>query len=218
MKDENQKTTEVKKEGFFRKPWVQSVAAMIIIFGSLGGFLFWQSTKDTVSIDNSILEAPIINISPTLPGTLNALYVKEGDRVLANAEVALVGSQVISTKDAGIVSSAPLLLGAYFAPGQTVASVVNDQEMKAVGSVEETNGLKDIKTGQRATFTVDAFPGNTYKGTVEEISPTSSDTGIVFSISDKRPIKKFNVKVRFNVGAYPELKNGMSAKIKIYTK
>ena len=209
---------EIKKESVFKKGWVQSIIAVIVIFGLLSVFLFWQYERNTVLIENSDLEAPIINLSPVSPGVLNALYVKEGDRIAANSQIALVGSQIIYSKDGGIVSYAPVVLGAYFSPGQIVASIVNDKEMKVVGEVEETKGLKNIAVGQRATFTVDAFSGKNYEGIVDEISPTSNDTAVVFSISDKRPIKKFNVKVRFNVSDYPELKSGMSAKIRVYTK
>ena len=202
----------------FKKPWVQSVIAFVVIFGALGTFLFWQLKRNTVSIENADLEAPLVNLTPSAPGVLNALYVKEGDRVAANAQVALVGSQVISTQNAGIVASAPLLLGAYFMPGQTVVSVVNDGEMKVVGQIEETKGLSDLKVGQKATFSVDAFPGKKYEGTVSEISPISNDNGIIFSISDQRPIKKFNIKINFDVASHSELKSGMSAKITVYTK
>jgi len=207
-----------KKENIFTKGWVQSLIAVIVIFGSLAGFIFWQSEKNTILIENSDLEAPIINLSPTSPGILNALYVQEGDLVPVNGEVALVGSQTISAQDGGIVASAPNVLGTYFSPGQIVVSIVNNAEMKVVGQIDETKGLSSIKVGQRATFSVDAFSGKTYEGVVDEISAISADTGIVFSISDKRPVKKFDVKVRFNVSDYPELKSGMSAKITVYTK
>jgi multidrug resistance efflux pump len=208
----------VKKQNIFKKPWVQSLISFIVIFGSLIVFLFWQSTKDTVFIENSDLEAPIINITPSAPGTLNALYVKEGDIVPANSQIALVGSQIIYSKENGIVSYAPNVLGAYFSPGQTVVSIVNQDEMNVVGQIDETKGLSSLKVGQRATFSVDAFSGKNYEGIVDEISPTSNDNGVIFSISDKRPIKNFDVKVRFNVADYPELKSGMSAKITVYTK
>ncbi|HEV7701992.1 MAG TPA: efflux RND transporter periplasmic adaptor subunit [Candidatus Paceibacterota bacterium] len=214
-KDTEQK---INKIPMFKKPWVQSITAFVVIFGLLGIFLFWQVERNTVSIENSNLEAPIINLTPASPGTLNALYVKEGDRVEANAQIALVGSQIISTQNAGIVASAPRLLGAYFLPGQTVVSVVNDKEMKVVGQIEETKGLSSLEIGQRAAFSVDAFPGKRYEGTLSEISPVSNDNGIIFSISDQRPTKKFNVKIYFNVADYPELKSGMSAKLTVYTK
>lgn len=206
------------KQNIFKKGWVQSLIAFVVIFGSLFGFLFFESNKNTVFIENSGLEAPIINLTPSSPGILNAMYVKEGDHILANSEVALVGSQIISAKVGGIVASAPLLLGSYFSPGQTIVSIVNVDEMKVVGQIEETKGLSSLAVGQRAIFSVDAFPGKNYEGVVDEISPVSNDNGIVFSISDKRPVKKFDVKVRFNVANFPELKSGMSAKITVYTK
>jgi multidrug resistance efflux pump len=205
-------------ENVLKKPWVLSLFSFIIIFGLLGLFLFWQESSNTVFIENSNLEAPMINLAPSSPGVLNALYVKEGDIVPANSQVALVGSQIISTGDGGLVSSAPIVLGSYFSPGQTVVSIVNVSQMKVVGQLEETKGLNRIKIGQRATFSVDAFPGKTYEGVVDNISAVSDNTGVVFNISDQRPIEKFDVEVQFNVAEYPELKSGMSAKITVYTK
>ena len=207
-----------KKEHIFKRPWMHSLISFVLIFGALAGFIFWQMNVNTVFIENSYLEAPIINLTPSEAGILNALYVSEGDILAANSEVALVGSQIIYAKEGGIVSSAPAVLGSYFSPGVTVVSVVNNKEMKVVGEVEETKGLSSLKSGQRAIFTVDALPGKNYNGVVDQISPVSIDNAVIFSISDKRPVKKFNVKVRFNMAAYPELKSGMSAKITVYTR
>ncbi len=209
---------KIKKAHILKTPWIRSAIYFIIIFGVLGVFLFWQTERSKVSIDNSYLDAPIVNLTPTSPGTLNALYVKEGDRVQADSQIALVGSQIIYTKEGGIVSSAPLVLGSYYSPGQTVVSIVNDQKMRVIGKIEETKGLDSIKIGQRATFTVDTFPNNEYEGIVDEISPVSNTSGILFSISDKRPVNKFNVYVTFDISKYPELKSGMSAKLLVYIK
>jgi multidrug resistance efflux pump len=207
-----------KKESIFKKPWMQSIVVIVVIFGALGGFLYWQSTAGTVSIENSLLDAPVVNLSPTSGGTLNALYVKPGDVVAAGAQVALVGTDVISAKDGGIIASTPEALGGYFNPGETVVSVVVNADMEVTGQVDETKGLENLAVGQRATFTVDAFPGKKYTGIVDQIGATADNTGVLFSISDDRPTQKFDIKVRFDVNAYPELKNGMSAKITVYTK
>jgi len=217
MNEENNKQ-EIKKESIFKKPWMQSLIAFVLIFGLLTVFLLWEKNKNTVFIENSILSAPIINISTATPGVLNALYVKEGDTVLDNAQIALVGSQILTTGKGGIVSNAPEVIGSYFSPGQIVASVVDNQDMKVVGQVDETGGLQDIKKGERATFTVDAFGSKIFEGQVDEVSPVSNNTGVIFSISDKRAIQKFDVKVIFNVKSYPELRSGMSAKITVHTK
>jgi multidrug resistance efflux pump len=223
MNEENKQNNNVlenvpEKKHILKRPWMHSLISFVVIFGLLGLFLFWQVSSSTVFIENSNLEAPVINIAPSSPGVLNALYVKEGDVVGANTPIALVGSQTISTEDGGVVASAPVVLGSYFSPGQTVVSIVNVAEMKVVGQIEETKGLNRIKAGQRATFSVDAFPGKTYEGIVDNISAVSDDTGVVFNISDQRPIEKFDVNVRFNIADYPELKSGMSAKITVYTK
>ena len=209
---------ENKTENLFSKPWVHSLGYSVLIFGLLGVFIFWQFNRSRVYIENSYLNAPIVNLSPTTGGVLNSLSVKEGDKVAANTQVAVVGSQIISTREGGTIVKADSVLGSYFSPGQTVVSIVNDTEMKVIGAIEETKGLSDITPGQPASFTVDAFPGKTYEGVLDQVSPVSSDTGVVFSISDKRPVKKFDVHVRFDIAKYPELKSGMSAKITVYTK
>ncbi len=48
---------------------------------------------------------------------------------------------------------------------------------------------------------------------VEAVAPSSRTGDIVFSISDKRQEQEFEVRVSYDVAAYPELKNGMSAKM-----
>jgi hypothetical protein len=78
--------------------------------------------------------------------------------------------------------------------------------------------LADISVGDLVSFTVDAFSGKTYTGVVDSIDSTSNDSGVVFSISDKRPVKEFDINVKYDVALHPEFKNGMSAKMKIYKK
>ncbi len=194
------------------------MVALVVVFGILGAFLYWQSSRGSILVENSDLEAPIINLSPVTAGTLNDLYVHTGDVITANTPVALVGTTTITAKEGGTIIHTPEALGGYYNPGSVVVSMVKTSDMKVVGSIEENKGLKDIAVGQRATFTVDAFPGTTYVGIVDEVSQTSVETGVLFSISDKRPTKKFAIKVRFDVASYPELKNGMSAKITVHTK
>lgn len=210
-------TTENKKEKLFLKSWVQSITSMIIIFGVLIGFIYFEYSKNTVFIENSYLDAPLSNVNPVTAGVLNAIYVKDGDQVITDQNIALVGSEIIHAKESGIVSSAPHVIGGYYNVGQTITTIVVKDKMRVIGSIEETKGLKKISSGQRVIFTVDAFPGKKYEGVIDEISPISNDNGIAFSISDKRPIKKFNVYVEYDNSQYPELRSGMSAKMTIYT-
>ncbi len=46
---------------------------------------------------------------------------------------------------------------------------------------------------------------------MDEVSPEAQAGDVVFQISDQREEQIFDVKVRFDPTAYPELKDGMSA-------
>jgi multidrug resistance efflux pump len=107
-------------------------------------------------------------------------------------------------------------IGKNFAPYEAVATMINSEDLRVVAQVEEDKGLADIRVGQPAYFTVDAFGSKKYSGIVDEISPTARSGDVVFNISSARQQQEFNVKIRFNVSDYPELKNGMSAKAWIY--
>jgi hypothetical protein len=73
-----------------------------------------------------------------------------------------------------------------------------------------------VHIGQRAVVTVDAFGGREFHGVVDEVSQQPREQGIAFSISDKREVREFEVKVRFNGPPDPVLQQGMSARLWVY--
>jgi multidrug resistance efflux pump len=87
-----------------------------------------------------------------------------------------------------------------------------------VGKIDENKGLKDIRVGQTVSFTVDALPGNTYWGYIDEISPSALAPAFSFSTSSERSTQQFNVYAKFDSSLYSLIKNGMSAKIVVYTR
>ena len=99
-----------------------------------------------------------------------------------------------------------------------VATMIDPTQLRVVGNLDENKGLANIQVGDAATFTVDAFGSKQYEGVVDEVSPTSQQGSIVFDISSQRPTNQFDVYVRFDPAQYPQLKNGMSARIWVYTK
>jgi multidrug resistance efflux pump len=214
-----EKNIEIEiKKSIFSKPWVQSLTGIIIIVVIFVVFLFWRILGNEIKIDNSSVSAPIIDLSPTTTGILDEIYVAVGQTIQPNTEVAKVGNETIVSKVGGIVVSVNHQEGQFFSPGMPVVSMINPEEERIVGQIDENKGLSDIKVGQVATFTVDAYGNKKFQGVVEEISPISDQSGVVFSISDKRQVKQFDVKVRFDISAHPEFKQGMSAKITIYKK
>ena len=219
MDKENKKIEgELLKKSIVSKPWFKSLIGVIIIILLLIGFTYWRMVAGKVVIENSSIQAPVINLSSSTPGILSEIYVKVGDVVSDNTPVAKVGNETILSKISGIIASVNHQEGQFFGAGSPVVSMVNTKEEKVVGKIDEDKGLVDIKVGQPATFTIDAFGSKKFNGVVSEVSPISDESGVIFNISDKREIKKFDIKVSFDQNKYPMLKQGMSAKITVFVK
>jgi len=101
--------------------------------------------------------------------------------------------------------------------GQTVAaslstptlfSIARDlTKMQVQASVDEAD-IGNVKQGQRVVFTVDAFPGDTFSGTVKEIRlrPSVSSNVVTYTTIVDAPNESL------------KLKPGMTASITVYTK
>ncbi len=199
-----------------RSKWIRTGIAVIIIAALAGGFIYWQVISKRVYVDTASIVAPEIDLSPAQPGILEDVYVNEGDSVTANQTVARVGDQLIQAKVAGIIVSVPDTVGAQVNSGSPVVTMIDPTQLRVVGQVDENKGLNKIQVGDSVTFTVDAFGSKQFSGIIDEVSPTSKQSQIVFNISDQREEQQFDVKARFDTTAYPQLKNGMSARMWIY--
>lgn len=193
---------------------VISIVGIIIV---LAGVLFYESTRNRVFIDNSLVDAPITTIAPSIAGTLNEIDVYEGEKVKKGDAVAVVNGQTIYTDTDGIIIQANNQIGRSLNTQSTVVQLINLSSMRIAGTIDENKGLNDIHLGQVVSFTIDALPGKTFWGYVDEISPSAKQTQLAFSISSERPTQQFVVYARFDANKYPEIKNGMSAKMTVFT-
>lgn len=223
LKEEKAILEEIKKEkkkilGLEKNIIISGLILALLVAGVLIGIIYWRALSSRISIDKATVSATRIDLAAKSAGQLEEVFVNEGDEVPANAVLARVGNELIKSKTDGLIIDVKKDIGQLFNPGTPVVSMINPGELRVVGQIDENKGLSDILIGQAATFTVDAFSGQKFTGIVDEINQTSNDSGVAFSISDKRETKKFDIKIRFNVVAHPEFKNGMSAKITIYKK
>lgn len=204
--------------GKINRKFIIILLLVLLLAGALGGGVYWVNAQKTIYTDQAEISAPVIALSPEVPGPLEQVMVNPGDKVKADTVVARVDDQLVKTKAAGIIVETQTELGKIFNPGQAVATMIIPEDLRVIGHIDENNGLSQIQIGQRVIFTVDTFGSKQYVGMVDEISQTSRQSDVVFNISGSRQIKQFDVKVRFNTDQYPELKNGMSAKVWIYKK
>lgn len=199
-------------------PKVLALAAFIVVVlgGGIGAVAYLAASSHTVYIDKAQIEAPVVNLSPTSPGTLNDVYVQVGETLPRNSVVASVGTELIKSTSGGLVISVNNNVGQIVGPTDVVVSTIDPTQLRVVGQVEEDKGLVEIQVGQTAEFTADAFGSKTFYGVVDEVAPTSEASDVVFSVSDNREEQNFDVKIKFDTTEYPQLKNGMSAKVWVY--
>jgi multidrug resistance efflux pump len=221
-KEEVKLREEIKKEEkgiswFLKSHTFKIILATLIFAALLLGIYYLASAQGKVPIEKSEINAPVITLSPQISGVLEKIYVKEGDTISADTIVAKVSGVLIKSKIAGLVIYVQNTPGQIVNSQTAVVQMIDTIELRAIGHIAEDKGLKEIREGQKVEFTVDAFGSKKYEGVVESVSSASKLSDIVFSISDKRQEKEFNVKVKFDTNKYPELKQGMSAKMEIYT-
>lgn len=190
----------------------------LIVTITLGGTFFYLKVyQGRVQIENSLVSVPVIPATSTTTGKLRTIAVVEGQKVKKGDMLAIVGSELVRAYDDGIVIDTNKSIGATVSPQTAIVKLINPNEMRIDGTIDENKGLNKIQLGQVVSFTIDAFPGKTYWGYVDEVTPSAKQTSLSFSISSERATQQFEVFARFNASRYPEIKNGMSAKMTVFT-
>jgi multidrug resistance efflux pump len=202
-----------------RNPIVLRV--LLVIFITLigtGAVFYYLKTTDRVYVEDSLISAPVISLSTTTPGKIKNILVNEGQKVKKGDTLAIVGTEEIRAYTDGIITETNKQIGSIASAQTPVVKMININDIRADATIDENKGLNRVKVGQVVAFTVDALPGQTYWGFVDEIAPSAKQTQAAFSISSERATQQFDIYAHFDASNHPEIKNGMSAKMTIFTK
>jgi membrane fusion protein (multidrug efflux system) len=152
-----------------------------------------------------------------------AARVKQAQAILEQAELNLDYTQVKAPIE-GIVSERKVELGQYVQVGQPLLALVPLHNVWVTANFKE-NQLKDMRVGQKASITVDAYGGRRYEGHVDSIAAA---TGARFSLLPPenatgnyvKVVQRVPVKIVIDEGlddAHP-LRPGLSVIATVYTK
>jgi multidrug resistance efflux pump len=220
MQQTNQKNEEGGRkkitDSLKQNPKLVLSLAIFIALAAVGGAAYLIILQSRVYIEKSEISAPTITLTPLKGGTIDKLYVNVGETVRKNQLLAKVGDETIKAPTAGIIIDTSDTPGQMAGPQTPIVQMIDPRELRVIGRLEEDKGLADVRVGQNVIFTVDAFGSEEFEGVVEEIAPSARQSDVVFSISDKREVREFNIKATFDQKAYPQLKNGMSAEMWVY--
>lgn len=126
----------------------------------------------------------------------------------------------------GIIAKRWTLPGDIVQPGQTIFTINEGQDIWVAVYLEETK-FRNIRLGQPATFTLDAYPGMTFGGKIFYIGsnaasefsliPPNNASGNYTKIAQRVPLKISidHVSGKSGKEEKPKLVSGMSATVKI---
>ena len=192
--------------------------SVFIIVAIIGGFILYEMFANRVSIEDSLIQAPIVSISPDAAGKIMTIDVHPGEKVTKGQALAVVGTSTLTAYEDGLIVSTDNEIGSIATAQTPVVEMINLSDMQVAGTIDENKGLNQIRVGQAVSFTVDALPGRSFWGYIDEISPTAKSTALQFTVSSSRPTQQFVVYANFDAYKYPQILNGMSAKMTVYTK
>lgn len=115
---------------------------------------------------------------------VSATQIKSAEASVENSQsqINLINTQLSNTKlyapSDGVIGKRWLMPGDVAQPGQSIFTVVNDNKLWVSVFLEETK-LENLHVGQPVIFTLDTYPGTTFKG---KITTLGSNTAAQFSL------------------------------------
>jgi membrane fusion protein (multidrug efflux system) len=146
----------------------------------------------------------------------------ESARAARDAVALQLSYAVVTAPMDGVVAKKSVEVGQMVQPGQPIMSVVPLNDVWVTANLKETQ-TRDLHPGDPVEVEVDAYPGRTFEGKLESISPA---TGARFSLlppdnatgNYTKVVQRIPVRVRFDAAsrdASHPLRPGMSATVRI---
>ncbi|GAB6392918.1 MAG: efflux RND transporter periplasmic adaptor subunit [Treponematales bacterium] len=170
--------------------------------------------SDYLALSGDIVAASTVDTLPEVAGKVRRLYVSVGDRVNRNQPLADIDPSrpgmeyevnVVRAPVSGIVVALPASIGMTVSQAVSVARIAagNALEIKLYAAERFVSRLRQ---GQPCEIALDAYPGETFQGTVTELSPVVDPASRTLEVTVGLG----------NSGA--RLRAGMFAKVKIITE
>ncbi|MHB1163569.1 MAG: efflux RND transporter periplasmic adaptor subunit, partial [Minisyncoccota bacterium] len=143
--------------------------------------------------------------------TVYAIAAQEAQVAQAEAGVAAVeanlqGSRIVAPIS-GVLTQQDAKVGQVASPGSPLVSIIGNGGFEVDTGVSDTD-IGKLAIGDTVSMTIDAFPNETFAGTVFYIAPAETNTQGVISYQIKISFDKLDTR----------LKSGLTANIEIKTK
>jgi len=164
---------------------IQVVVLVVLVAAVALGLTFWYQGQNYVSTDDAQVTAPTAPVGALVAGTLTTWTAQVGDTVSsgqvlgavtpAGAPGAATPAMDIVAPFAGTVLDVDAVAGQTVTPGAPLAYIGNLAQISVTAYVKESV-IRNVATGQRVDVTVDALPGTTFSGTVQQLGLATAAT------------------------------------------
>jgi multidrug efflux pump subunit AcrA (membrane-fusion protein) len=170
--------------------------------------------QDYLPLSGDIIPGSSVDVYSDVAGKITRLYVSVGDRVTRNQAIAAVDPSkpgldyvpgITRAPITGTIVSLPAELGMTVSQAVPLARVAGGSGLEIRVYVAERY-ISKMAVSQPCEITLDAYPGEVFRGSVRELSP-------IVDTSSRTMELRINVE---NPGS--RLKSGMFAKVRIITE
>jgi HlyD family secretion protein len=163
------------------------------------------SQKLTISQSKAQLDLKLAGSSSTDIAAQQA-QVAQAQASVASAAAKIQNAQIIAPIS-GIITQFDAKVGQLASPSMPLIAIMSNTGYEVDAGISETD-IGKVQVGNIVSMTLDAFPNETFTGTVFYIAPSQTNTQGVIS---------YQIKISFGK-ADPRLKSGLTANIDIQTK
>lgn len=212
-----------------KKKFIWLVILLIIAF--VVAIVWWWNYRKYVSTIDANLDGGRINVSARVMAPLSAVFKHEGDSVKRGELLAMLDStatencRIVSPVD-GLIAKQWVVPGDLLQPGENIFTLNEGKELWVAVYLQETK-FNEIRMGQSALFTLDAYPGLTFYGKIFYIGanaasefsliPPDNASGNYTKVAQRIPLRISidRVEGKEKLKANLRLLSGMSANVKI---
>lgn len=199
----------------------------IVIVAGVVGYLVYNNYY-YYSTDDAQVSGNIVNIVPTISGTLESLTVNTGDYVSTNQVIGTVqatGTNAIANVTApftGVVVAVPGVVGQIVTPQLALVQEADPSSVKITAYVDES-AVKNVAAGQFVDIHVDAYSGTSYTGHISQVVGAAASQFSLLPTTDNASGNFTKVSQRIPVQIIIDSSNpgqallpGMSAEVTIH--
>ncbi len=180
------------------------------------------SARQKVAVAQAQAQAMLAQLGDASQPVEDNPFYKQAQSAVDAAQRDLNDAVVRAPFDGIVTNVDALQAGSYLRASQPGFSLISDTDLWVEASPKETE-LTYVAPGQRATVTVDTYPGVAWTGTVESISPASGSSFSLLPAQNTtgnwvKVVQRIPMRVRLDLsGSKPPLRVGMSAVVEVDT-